>query len=656
MNWLVYAAAALPALVYLALNIARPAQYTYVLESGLTSLWPFLIGMAIVLAYAILSLLLLRSRRQLTLLMAILIAIPLLATSYAYCSAGRPILLPIVVSVMALAIFASRYVWASRLEFRRPELVIVCALAIFAVFAWAHIANPIAFSRSVGSFAIFAVFFGLVGFLALAASLHPKFGMTAIAAIILVFLLAPNNHSLPQKEGQSEAQEVSASLPAWVAERMDLAAYKSAGLPYPVVFVSAEGGGIYAAAHAYETLSILAQRCPTFTQHIFVAVGVSGGAFGNALFNASVADTQRPYAPCTPGELNIDASAVTADHLSPVLARFLLVETIDQLIPGQWLERDRASLLTESLRTASKDPGYLAQSVGGSWTVGSARPALAAVATKMSDGQRFVMSPIAPSWSATTAEWWPGGSISSPFDISLIEAAGISARFPWITPTGRLRVTETSDRRLADGGYFENSGAETVLDFINEIRVIAGQQERDAKRDPGYDACRLFVADNFRTKVSWQGCAVHVFPIHLAITSTSLDPEEDKSVLSSSFLLDPVTTLLSTRRSRGRLALQRASSELCGTSGGECVSRPDGSIGFLTSHISPDALNLPLGWYLSRDHVKQIEREAVPAQAFNYRAQGNDNRNDMSILAYHFDTSLYGDDATLKIDDLLGSP
>ncbi|MGO7770812.1 hypothetical protein ACC736_38740, partial [Rhizobium ruizarguesonis] len=71
-------------------------------------------------------------------------------------------------------------------------------------------------------------------------------------------------------------------------------------MPYPVIFVSSEGGGIYAAAHAYTTLSKLANGCPTFAQNIFVAVGVSGGAIGNALFNDRIEDKKHDYAQCRP--------------------------------------------------------------------------------------------------------------------------------------------------------------------------------------------------------------------------------------------------------------------------------------------------------------------------------------------------------------------
>ncbi|MER9791699.1 hypothetical protein [Mesorhizobium sp. M0213] len=669
MNRPVYFVAAIPALVYIALNTVMPAQYRYLLESGLEKVWPFLISVAMVLIYSLLSVFLLATYRRLVPFATALITVPMLATLFAYYSVGHFTVLVIAVSMTSLAILVLAHVWCRRLSFDRPRLALVVillsALSLFVAFAAAHAVSPIGFSRSVGAYAIFAVFCGLISVLALAGSLHPRVIPSVIAAFFAVYLLAPNDHGLPLKKAEGDPIGVNEALTSWIGARRDLDAYKAAHLPYPVIFVSAEGGGIYAAAHAYETLSILASRCPTFAQHVFVAVGVSGGAFGNALFNSSLSDDQNAYSPCSPGDFRIDTTPLREDHLSPVLGRLLLLEIVDRLVPGEWLERDRASMLTESFRTSSKNSDYLATAIGQSWQPTSARPALAAVSTNMRDGQRFVISPIVPTWTETTAEWWPSASMYSPYDISVIEAAGVSARFPWITPTARLRVSETADRFLADGGYFENSGADTVLDLINEMKAIANVQQYKEKnyQDAENSSCGLYISENFRKNVDWNGCSIHVFPIHLAITSSSLNPverqEEADRLLGradSSFLLDPVTTLLSTRSSRGVLALERASMELCGTRGGECISKPGGSLGFFVSYVSAKELELPLGWYISAEKIKRIEEQAVPAHAFSYRTEGNDNDNDISRLIFHLDMSLYGDDAELKVEDLLGSP
>ncbi|MBY3397366.1 hypothetical protein HFN88_32540 [Rhizobium laguerreae] len=620
---------------------------------------PFLVAVAIVLVYAACTHVLLSANARLTLTSAILTALPLIATLYAFLFLGGRSGVTLSIAAPALITFVAIYKLISKVKPQRMGIVIFTAPIVYLSFAIGHLISPIEFARIIGSYAIFSVFLGVVSLLLLAAFVHPRIGISLFGALLVVYLLTPNDHSVHLQERRSQRP---GTFNDWVEARRDLEEYKEADLPYPVVFISSEGGGIYAAAHTYAALSILAKRCPTFTQHIYVAVGVSGGAIGNALFNATVEEEQRAYAPCSPGDMRIDTTPFVQDHLSPVLARFLLIEPIERLLPGQWLAQDRASLLTESFRRASQDSSYLSKSIRESWNERSARPALAAVATKMSDGQRFVLSPVAPAATGESAEWWPN-SVSDGPDISIIEAAGVSARFPWITPTARLQLSDESARILADGGYFENSGAETVTDYINDLKIISSLHQAGdeiEKQRCGRDRY-LIVAENFRKNVKWDRCSVHVFPIHLAIASSALGWEAQKKAaeglgLSSSFLIDPLTTLLSTRSARGTLALNRANLEHCGSRGGECMMNLKASMGFFLSAISPGDLELPLGWYISQEKVRSIAEQAIPSQAFDYLVEENDNENDISRLIYHFDLRLYGADANPKVEELLGAP
>jgi hypothetical protein len=52
-------------------------------------------------------------------------------------------------------------------------------------------------------------------------------------------------------------------------------------------------------------------------------------------------------------------------------------------------------------------------------------------------------------------------------DINLSTAAVLSSRFPYVSPAGKV-----FDRYYVDGGYFDNSGAGAVLDFIHELNTF----------------------------------------------------------------------------------------------------------------------------------------------------------------------------------------
>src|SRR5712671_3777648 len=132
----------------------------------------------------------------------------------------------------------------------------------------------------------------------------------------------------------------------------------------------------------------------------------------------------------------------------------------------------------QSFQNQSQPDDLLSKSVRDSWTENGNTPLLISVATDVSKGQRFIFSPLTPGGSL--AEWFPNGAVESSIeffqpgpDVSVGDAAITSARFPWLTATGRLEAYQGSFRLLADGGYFENSGAETTTEIFRTIRAHA---------------------------------------------------------------------------------------------------------------------------------------------------------------------------------------
>jgi len=603
---LFYLATAIPSVPYLLLNYFMPSQFLYVPESGLAQTWPFLIAVLLTFMFVAGCTIIAADRNFLSVRLGILIVLPLLLTLMAYIRAV-PTISSVTTAIVILAMWVMLFRYLRNSTILSVRFVVGFSIAFFLSAGIAHLWSPIEFSRFVGSYGILSMFIGICSILLLAAALRPRVGGALALSLIVLGLFNSRDHRIKQVSSERTATFFKDNLEKWVANRKDLNAYKAAKLPYPVILVSSEGGGIYAAAHAFQTLSQLASHCPTFTQHVLALVGVSGGSFGNALFTSNIEPVQHDYEACKPESNAVDTGALSADHLAPTLARFLWLETIDAIVPGQWLESDRASILVESMNSSAHDPKYLSGAVGSSWDPAGVRPALVAVATNMENGRRFVISPLVPQWSENTVEWWPDQATSDK-DMTLMEAAGISARFPWITPTARVDLSDKEFRILADGGYFENSGAETVLDFVSEIKTIDANQsareeaeklniknenetDTEAYQNFGEEFeklneeieveadsdCRVYVASEFRKKVSWDGCSIHIYLIHLAIAGTSIDDDsevQNRPASRSSFVFDPISTLLSTRTARGRLALERASSQLCGTRGGECVMNP----------------------------------------------------------------------------------
>lgn len=342
---------------------------------------------------------------------------------------------------------------------------------------------------------------GAIAILFLASSIFLVFGSTFFAfgvqtgiplvSLLLVTTLVLNvfrindNHALRILPSRSDA--VPSALPtlsqrfaAWIdePERAQLLKERPADRPFPIYVVSAQGGGVYAAYHAAKALALLDREVPQFHQHLFTISGVSGGSVGAVLYaNAldSAGDNMRIVD-------RVDA-AFEPDHLSPVLAAMLFGDMTQRAYPFRVPAWDRALGLELAFETtpgisltgpfhASQDPADN-QDPGGS---AAGRPFLVLNATAVQDGRRFLFAPFRfrsdavfhdPRPLDATAATRSGESE----DVRFSTAAVLSARFPLISPYGFFAGSpERVDRRYVDGGYYDNSGAVTAQEVVDDLQ------------------------------------------------------------------------------------------------------------------------------------------------------------------------------------------
>ena len=680
------AALLLPALPYMALALFMPSQFRFVVEDASQRGTPLLWTAGAMLAYFVLLLAMLLGAKALDRATVIVAAVPLLAAVGAFLvGAGLTLALAAfalaIVLVVAALVLAVQRLQALNLPRRLQSVwpALMLGLLLFLGASAASYAAPIAAPRALGSAAILAVSLGMFALWICAMALKPRFALVSLAyCAIAVLLFDPNIHAVPSVKAAAAPRELNQTFAEWLGNRRDLDAYRSRKMPYPVIFVSSEGGGIYAAAHAYGTLSTIARSCPTFSQHVFAAVGVSGGAIGNALFAAAADPEQKAYAPCRASDRAIDPAPVITDHLSPVLARLLLLETLDRLLPGAWLDRDRAQILTDSFMAASADKAHSAAAITDSFDPAGARPAIIAVTTDRNTGNRMILSPFRSDGRFSAVEWWPG---KSPFEegpprddsvqISVLNAAGLSARFPWVTPTGLLRLSETESRVLADGGYFDNSGAETVTDLVDALKftqnwndyvdsVDAEQGASGAPTAAHCDQIGFRIVKNFHLGdgegAEWGECEIPIFLVYFALASTSPAKKADTQ---PSFLSDPVAVLLQSRGSRGDNALDYADLYYCGgiygVSGAECAAEPGSSLGMFRNDIAPVDWNLPLGWFMSAASFDAILEGTADAAYFDFRRTKKPADTETELMIYHLDPALYDEGASPTIGDLFSN-
>jgi len=339
----------------------------------------------------------------------------------------------------------------------------------------------------------------------------------AIVAVLFSLTDFTNNHRVRRVPYVAQA----AAMPAledtfenWYKARTDQSKFSDR---YPVYIVAAQGGGIYAAMHAAHFLSYMQARCPNFSHHLFAISGVSGGSVGAATFAAAMKDAEQrggvkiPDTGCADrrGEDDPAINAVQAlddDFWSPLQAMWLFPDLLQQFLPVRVEIFDRARALEHGLeakwqqivtqtdlygpRVQDKTANTMAEPFLSLWPQGFDKslftPALVLNTTEVDTGRRRLISPFTFE-GLTDLRFFPvscksEGKIEA---LPLSTAAVLSARFPWITPTGwyydpstdgDCTSPEKSVTKLSDGGYFEASGVATALDLAHSLKNIIDQR------------------------------------------------------------------------------------------------------------------------------------------------------------------------------------
>jgi hypothetical protein len=265
---------------------------------------------------------------------------------------------------------------------------------------------------------------------------------------------------------------------------------------------------------------------------VFLASGASGGSVGLAAWSARRADlVQDGTGRTTP---RVVEDALQRDFVASDVARLLLADIPHAFLA--WDRADRAEMLERAWEQPwpGGGPGHgLTRGLretwdvthaGGSWTT----PVLALNGAGVEDGCRFLASAVdftlprnfptdatdVGTAAASTDDrpddaacrgvaGGPGDSTAVDIlpstselvdylcpteDVPLSTAAHLSARFPYVSPTGRVErrrcdnedglVPRPALSYVADGGAFDNSGAGTAVDTWRALAPLAAAVER----------------------------------------------------------------------------------------------------------------------------------------------------------------------------------
>jgi hypothetical protein len=437
---------------------------------------------------------------------------------------------------------------AAEASFRDPTLDRATRLYLAGWLAWATVLLA---AFWIGPVRV-APYFGPVALVLLTASLWVPLGSLAvyagkrlqlpITAFILVVAVAfsatMDNHTVRTIDAaaagaptRAEPPELVDAFTGWMRPLAGTAPAAPAAPSAPgakprIFFVAAEGGGIRAAYWTAKVLAGLTDENRSFPDRLFAVSSVSGGSLGAVVFDALLAERQAGRLR-QGAELQDQAKGVLGeDFLSPVLAAMLFPDAFVHFIPfsAPLTSADRARALEgawESAWQAHVGTDRLGRGFAALFREGTRLPHLLLNTTCVETGQRWAVSDLHLAHEVGDVN--DAGDLFAA-DIPLSTAAHLSARFPYVSPGGRIPGRAPACSHLVDGGYFENSGTATLLDLLEALPDTT----------PG-------------------GPAGYV-PVVISINN---DPERDCPASPSGLLSEvtiPVDTLLDTRGARGRAA------------------------------------------------------------------------------------------------------
>ena len=474
----------------------------------------------------------------------------------------------------------------------------------------------------------------------------------------------------------SSRPRLDAALAQWLSHLCQPGSDKSASCALPlddaggftVYFVSTEGGGIRAAVWTALALQRATELDAAFEARTFSISGVSGGAVGAAVYRAC-RQASGPASEC------IDRFAST-DLLSPLLGAWLLDDGIARVLPtslcrtpgcgfmsrGAWFEQGLEAAVPGLRHT-------LVQSGPAAGVATAHRPYLLLNATWIETGERAVASDL-----AVSPQYLPGARDQlgmTLLDMPLGTAAHNSARFPFINAMGSLhgagsscevrdqahagpgRATAANPPRhcghLGDGGYFDNSGAQTTADLVRSLARCLVVAPHDADAD-AYTAClampaaqrtwlrehlvpQVLMLRNLSDPQALRGGACHPPAQPLAQDVALPQPASCRADFGVSYvpgqpvcspaappfldLLGPGVAALrvSGIGANGQLAEARQAAavlsarEALGGAAARAVQAPVTAINLL-----PSAVRYPLGWHLSPGAVGALRQAAADCQ------------------------------------------
>ena len=372
----------------------------------------------------------------------------------------------------------------------------VLFLVIAALFYYILIAFKPAYSQSLNP--LLVILISLIAFYILAFGLKltgkrykiPLLTLFIVACFIIGEIAAKkdgfDHYAIePVRATLDNRPDLESHIEQWFEQRKEQ--ILSADQHYPIILVSAEGGGSRAGLWSFLVHSYLQNSSPNyFRDHLFLLTGASGGSVGNSMFYAQAAELHRnPYNYSFLMEkesaFRYKASALYNENFLSSSVAGLLGRDLLQSIANRFSYDDRGRLLEEEWEEGhfkhisnSKNDPLLAKeflSFYQSGRNGLKPPLLIINTTHVQSGQYYLISPVVfdniADFNGLNDFLSEMQQVLPEQSVMLSTAMSLNARFPHISPAGRVHKLG----QFVDSGYYDNIGGSVSSRVKNRIEA-----------------------------------------------------------------------------------------------------------------------------------------------------------------------------------------
>lgn len=350
----------------------------------------------------------------------------------------------------------------------------------------------------------------------------------------------------------------------WLDERRP-SIVKDSLKKFPVIFVSAEGGGSRAGLWSFLVHSYLHENHPDyFDKYLFSLTGASGGGVGNAMFftaahqhkfykkQLNLVYTKKDSAKFTYKASTVYNANYLSSSVAALLGRDLIISLTDccdkddrgKLVENEWEKNYNKVFKIDGTSFIGNDFLSIMPQLKGKEKV---MPLLMMNTTHLQSGQRSIVSPVnfrGNKYMKGFRDFLHNYTKHNLKDsiIKISTSMLLNARFPFLSPVAKVKGIG----QYGDAGYYDNIGGAVTRGLENAFIEVLNEPVYHSLKDK-ISIRHLVIANREAVKEAPLNETQLVAPLKMILGATFSHPKELKNA-NSEFLVESARTYIYTNK------------------------------------------------------------------------------------------------------------